>query len=134
MGVITSQFIEEAYNHAYKVKNAKELKLLYSLRDKSWPTAADTETTGLHFGVPNVLMENGKIVSEQKYPVVFGISLAWMVSTNGMEKCGMDADWNGLCLAWCRRPTEMFQVARTLLEAPQEKVFHNLKYDLAMRS
>lgn len=137
---IDSQFIEDQYRHSHKVITVRELTKLWKLRNDSWPVACDCETTGPDiknhnmFGTPNVYMEEGAVVSEQLWPVVFGISLAWLVSTEAVEQLvmedSMEADANGLVMVWARKPSALFQAARRLLGTDAAKVWHNAKFDL----
>ncbi len=123
IAVINAQFIKTAWDQCHHVVDVNELQTLYSQRDVNYPTAWDTETTGLHYGVPNVYMEAGDIVSEQDYPVVFGISMAWIVASEYVS------EGNGVCVAWGRRPDRLFEAMVTLLADDSEKCWHNSKYD-----
>ena len=131
---MTAKFIEEQYRQAYRVTDVKSLNRLYRLRDESYPVAWDTETSSLHMGTPNVLMENGVVVSEQLYPVVFGISIAFIIASKHMEMLVtdgvMDENCTGLCMLWTRRSSSLFRTVCRVLKDQQDKVWHNAKFDL----
>ncbi len=107
--MINAAFIKTAWDECVHVTDVGELQRLYRQRDVRYPVAWDTETTGLHYGVPNVYMEAGDIVTYQDYPVVFGISMAWIVASEYVS------EGNGLVVAWGRRPSRLFEVMEALL-------------------
>lgn len=121
--MINASFIKTAWDECVHVVDASVLKRLYRQRDDTYPVAYDTETTGLRHDEPNVYMEAGDIVSEQSYPVVFGISMAWIVESEHVD------EGNGLVVAWGRRPDNVFETMCELLADDSEKVWHNQKYD-----
>lgn len=80
--------------------------------------AADTETTGVKFGVPTVLYKSGNetaAIVEESGPRVFGISAA--IETDRVH------------LFWGRLGTPLYSELKTLLETEGIKVFHNARYD-----
>jgi len=77
--------------------------------------AFDTETTGIHFGVPTMLHIGN---TDVKVPNItaFGISLA--IPTK-----------NRIILVWARIGTKLFNEAADLLRTPGLKTAHNARYD-----
>ncbi len=120
-------FIKQQYEQAVHIGSVRQLRQVYGQRDVAWPVCWDTETTGLSYGVPNVLYdpEAEEVISEQLYPVVFGVSMAIVQAAEFVTDGG-----SGLHLMWARRGTKLFDAAVKLLADDQAKLWHNAKYDL----
>jgi len=131
-------WIEQQYERAYRVDSAEEFIRLYRSRAEGWPVVFDTETTGLTRGVPNVLFDPVAEceISQQLYPVVFGISIAFVVEGGAFEKfpkvLDRQPEWNGFVLLWGRRGSEEFEAARCVLADDCDLVAHNAKFDSAV--
>ena len=119
-------FIKQQYEEATHIKTVGELRKVYRQRDRSLPVTWDTETTSLHYGVPNVLYDPTAecAISEQLYPVVFGVSMAVVVKPEFVTDGG-----TGLYLMWCRKGTKLFDAAVRLLADDATKLWYNSKYD-----
>jgi hypothetical protein len=123
---VDRHFIKQQYDLCRDIRTVAELRRVYNWRDRAWPICYDTETTALDFGVPNVLFDpvTETVVSEQLYPVVFGISLAIVVQSKYVTD-----GTNGMYLCWARKPSDMFDAACEVLEKDQSKLCHNVKFD-----
>ena len=118
----SSQIVNLFKNATRITKAGRESRHLFSqwlkIPVKKRLMVFDTETTGVIFDEPTILLHKDQEISCPG-PVIFGISLALEIGEQ-------------IVLVWARMDTKLYTDVCSLLNKPSIKVAHNARYDIRM--